>query len=55
MRTSSDTRIETEQERKERIQAALQAIDEICVECSCTPLDVAESLGFELTGARIVN
>ena len=55
MSTSSDIRLETEAERKERIETSLQALEEICQECSCTPLDVAESLGFELAGARIVN
>lgn len=52
---NTDLRIETEQERKSRVQMTLEVIDEICRECNCTPLDVAESLGFELSGARIVN
>lgn len=52
---SSDLRIETEQERKSRVQATMEIIEELCAECGCTPLDLAESLGFELSGARVVN
>ena len=52
---STDVRLETEAERRERIDATMQVIDDLCAGCGCTPLDVAESLGFELTGARIVN
>jgi hypothetical protein len=52
---STDRRLETEQERQARVQATMEVLSEICRECDCTPLDVAEALGFELSGSRIVN
>jgi hypothetical protein len=55
MLISSDKRLETEAERKIRVHVMLEILDEICEECRCTPLDVVEAMGFELTGSKIVN
>ena len=55
MYLSSDGRGETDEERRERMKLTLDMIAAICAESGCSPLELAESVGYRLHGSRIVN